>query len=143
MCEKTIILRSISAISLAVLLGLLADLAVESEAATALMLRLARSYDEGRDDPGYRRGTEWWGEVQSMTDGESVSAALTGDWLGRIEHFLPDVEITAAALEFGTVDTMSAAQLCSMKRSRSHSFTSSGSWLCSAAWATSAWAMLT
>ena len=28
---------------------------------------------------------------------------------------------------------MSAAQLCSMKRSRSHSFTSSGSWLCSAA----------
>lgn len=65
---------------------------------------------EGRDDPGYQRGTAWWGDVRSMVDGESVSAALTGDWLGRIEHLLPGVEITAAALEFGTVDTITVLQ---------------------------------
>lgn len=65
---------------------------------------------EGRDGPGYRRGTEWWGDVRSMGDGESVSAPLSGDWLGRIGDFVPGVEITAAALEFGTVDTITVLQ---------------------------------
>ncbi len=65
---------------------------------------------EAGDDPGYQRGTAWWGEVRSMQDGESVSANLSGDWLGRIAAFVPDVEITAAALEFGTVDTVSVLQ---------------------------------
>ncbi len=65
---------------------------------------------DGVSEPGYRRGTEWWGEVRSMLDGESVSAALTGDWLGRIGDLLPGVEITAAALEYGTVDPISVLQ---------------------------------
>ena len=65
---------------------------------------------EAGDTPGYRRGTAWWGEVRSMVDGESVSAQLSGDWLGALERLLPDVEVTAAALEFGTVDVVSVLQ---------------------------------
>jgi hypothetical protein len=65
---------------------------------------------EGSGDPGYERGQSWWGDVRSMTDGESVSAELSGDWLGAIEKWLPDCEVTAAALEFGTVDTVTVLQ---------------------------------
>jgi hypothetical protein len=65
---------------------------------------------EGRDAAGYRRGTAWWGEVRSMVDGESVSANLSGDWLGAVESMLPGVEVTAAALEYGTVDTVTVLQ---------------------------------
>ena len=61
-------------------------------------------------DPGYVRGTNWWGDVRSMLGGESVSAALTGDWLGAIDAMLPAVEVTAAALEYGTVDVISVLQ---------------------------------
>ena len=63
-----------------------------------------------KGDPGYQRGTDWWGEVRSMHDGESVSAALSGDWLGALDGLLPDVEVTSAALEFGTVDVFSVLQ---------------------------------
>ena len=63
-----------------------------------------------KDDPGYQRGTDWWGEVRSMHDGESVSAALSGDWLGALDGLLPDAEVTSAALEFGTVDPFSVLQ---------------------------------
>ena len=65
---------------------------------------------EGADDAGYRRGTAWWGDVRSMVDGESVSAPLSGDWLGALDRLLPDVEVTAVALEFGTVDVVSVLQ---------------------------------
>jgi hypothetical protein len=65
---------------------------------------------EGANDAGYRRGADWWGEVRSMVDGESVSAALSGDWLGALDELLPGVEITAVALEFGTVDVVSVLQ---------------------------------
>ena len=65
---------------------------------------------EGRDSPGYQRGTAWWGDVRSMLDGESVSANLSGDWLGTVEALVPEVEVTAAALEFGTVDTVTVLQ---------------------------------
>ena len=65
---------------------------------------------EGGDDAGYQRGTAWWGDVRSMVDGESVSAALSGDWLGALDRLLPDVEVTAVALEFGTVDVVSVLQ---------------------------------
>jgi hypothetical protein len=61
-------------------------------------------------DPGYARGTDWWGEVRSMHDGESVSASLSGDWLAAIETLLSGVEVTAAALEFGTVDVFTVLQ---------------------------------
>jgi hypothetical protein len=65
---------------------------------------------ETADMPGYRRGTAWWGDVRSMMDGESVSAQLSGDWLGALDRLLPGVEITAMALEFGTVDVVSVLQ---------------------------------
>jgi hypothetical protein len=45
-----------------------------------------------------------------MHDGESVSAALSGDWLGAVDGLLPDVEVTSTALEFGTVDVFSVLQ---------------------------------
>lgn len=54
--------------------------------------------------PGYQRAAAMWGEVHSMVDGESVSAALSGDWLGWIEHWAGDTEVTACALEYGTID---------------------------------------
>ena len=65
---------------------------------------------EASTDPGYARGTAWWGEVRSMRDGESVSASLEGDWLAAVEQWLPGVEVTSAALEFGTVDTITVLQ---------------------------------
>ena len=64
----------------------------------------------GGDDPGLARAREWWGDVRSMSDGESVSAELTGDWLGRVEQMLSEREVTAAALEYGTVDSITVLQ---------------------------------
>ena len=65
---------------------------------------------EGRGDAGYDRSVTWWGDVRSMTDGDSVSANLSGDWLGAVDGLLPGVEVTAVALEYGTVDTVSVLQ---------------------------------
>jgi hypothetical protein len=65
---------------------------------------------EAVGSPGYDRSAEWWGDVRSMQSGESVSAALSGDWLGAIDALLPHVEITCAALEYGTVDVISVLQ---------------------------------
>ena len=65
---------------------------------------------EGRGAAGYDRGTAWWGDVRSMLDGESVSANLSGDWLGALDRLIPSAEVTAVALEFGTVDTVSVLQ---------------------------------
>jgi hypothetical protein len=64
----------------------------------------------GKGDPGYRRGTAWWGDVRSMRAGESVSASLSGDWLAAVDALLPGVEVTSAALEFGTVDVFTVLQ---------------------------------
>lgn len=57
------------------------------------------------DADGYRRASTLWGEVRSMSDGQSVSAALSGDWLSRVEAWSGDADVTAAAMEYGTVDT--------------------------------------
>ncbi len=65
---------------------------------------------EGGDAPGFARGNTWWGDVRSMLDGDSVSATLSGDWLGTIDALVPGVEVTAVALEYGTVDTVSVLQ---------------------------------
>jgi hypothetical protein len=65
---------------------------------------------EGGDAAGFQRAAAWWGDVRSMLDGQSVSARLDGDWLGAIESMCSDTEITAVALEFGTVDTVTVLQ---------------------------------
>jgi hypothetical protein len=45
-----------------------------------------------------------------MHGGDSVSARLTGDWLEAVQRYCPQAEVTAAALEFGTVDPISVLQ---------------------------------
>ncbi len=55
----------------------------------------------------FQRAIHKWGEVRSMVDGDSVSANITGDWLAVTSEFLPTAEVTAVALEFGTVDLIS------------------------------------
>lgn len=65
------------------------------------------------DDVGsapYERGTAWWGDVRSMSDGESVSADLSGDWLSVIPGWIPDAEVTTIAIEYGTVDVITVLQ---------------------------------
>lgn len=52
----------------------------------------------------HSRATAWFGEVHSLADGESVSSAISGDWLTSINDAVPDVEATSIALEYGTVD---------------------------------------
>lgn len=59
---------------------------------------------------GYDRAAARWGAVHSMTDGDSVSATLSGDWLAAVDRMLADTEVTSAALEFGTVDIVTVLQ---------------------------------
>ena len=63
-----------------------------------------------KESDAYRRGTDWWGEINSMVDGDSVSAELSGDWLRVIPEIVPDTEGTAVAIEYGTVDMISVLQ---------------------------------
>jgi len=57
-----------------------------------------------RDHSEFQRAIHKWGEVRSMVDGDSVSATITGDWLAVTSELSPTAEVTAVALEFGTVD---------------------------------------
>jgi len=65
---------------------------------------------ERADAPGMRRAREWWGEVTSMFDGESVSALVAGDWLADAPSFSPATELTAVTIEYGTVDSLTVLQ---------------------------------
>ena len=67
------------------------------------------SVDEVGSAP-YERGTAWWGDVRSMSDDESVSADLSGDWLSAVPGWVPDAETTTIAIEYGTVDVISVLQ---------------------------------
>lgn len=58
----------------------------------------------------YARGTDWWGEVRSMSGGESVSADLSGDWLSAVPEWVPEIEVTTIAIEYGTVDVITVLQ---------------------------------
>jgi len=58
----------------------------------------------------YRRSVKWWGDIASMVDGESVSARLDGDWLAAAHEFAPGTEVTAIAIEYGVIDSISVAQ---------------------------------
>ena len=55
----------------------------------------------------FQRAIDKWGEVRSMVDGDSVSTNITGDWLAVTSELSPTSEVTAVALEFGTVDLIS------------------------------------
>ena len=65
---------------------------------------------QAKTDPVYQRAQAWWGEVYSMRDGDSVSAPMSGDWIGRVGQLVSNAELTGAALEFGTVDEISVLQ---------------------------------
>jgi hypothetical protein len=57
----------------------------------------------GPDDPAYARAHAWWGDsVKSTVDGESVSAHLAGTIDGALPLIVPEAEVTAGAIEFGT-----------------------------------------
>lgn len=56
------------------------------------------------EDPSYIRAKAWWGEdVKSTVSGESVSPQLHGTIDGALPDMAPHAEVTAMALEFGTV----------------------------------------
>ena len=57
---------------------------------------------------GYERVEGWWGRyaIGSSASGDSVSAPLTGEWMAAAAGWLTPRRVTAAALEWGTVDTI-------------------------------------
>lgn len=56
------------------------------------------------DDPAYGRAKAWWGDsAKSTVGGESVSAHLSGTIDGEMPGMVPHAEVTAMAIEFGTV----------------------------------------
>jgi len=57
--------------------------------------------------PAHARAANRWPAVRSSADGDSVSSLLSGDWLDHCERLVPGVEVTSAALEFGTIDPLS------------------------------------
>jgi uncharacterized protein (DUF952 family) len=59
---------------------------------------------------GHARASDWWGPVVAMGGEQSVSASLTGDWLGIVQELAPRARTTRVALEFGTVDTITVLQ---------------------------------
>lgn len=56
------------------------------------------------------RQCAWWGEVTTHRGGDSVSASLEGDWLIAVTGMAPDTEMTAIAIEYGTVDSVTVLQ---------------------------------
>jgi len=64
--------------------------------------------NDSGDGAAYRRAVAWWGEerVKSTLEGESVSAHLSGTVKLAFSRILPDAEVTAVGLEFGTLPPM-------------------------------------
>lgn len=65
---------------------------------------------EPPESAAYRRQSEWWDGVTSLLDGSSVSAQLSGEWLAAVHDMAPGTELTAIAVEYGTVDVISVMQ---------------------------------
>lgn len=63
---------------------------------------------EPEDDQAYQRAARWWGKgrVKSTVKGESVSSHLAGTVKLAFSRMLPDAEVTAVGLEFGTLPPM-------------------------------------
>lgn len=61
--------------------------------------------------PAFERARAWWGDqVASTSDGGSVSAPLAGEWMTAAQEWLQPAEVTAVALEWGTVDSVTVLQ---------------------------------
>ena len=50
------------------------------------------------------RQRSWWDGVTALGEDTSVSAEITGEWLGAVTDLAPTTELTAIAIEYGTVD---------------------------------------
>lgn len=62
-----------------------------------------RIVDHLPDTPDYERAMAWYeGDAASPYLGTSASAKLTGQMLDAIDRMLPETEVTAIALEYGT-----------------------------------------
>jgi hypothetical protein len=63
--------------------------------------------NDTKESPAYKRAVAWWGDrVKSTKAGEAASADLTGTLKLALSAMLPETEVTAASLEFGTVGAM-------------------------------------
>jgi len=61
--------------------------------------------NEPEQSPAYRRAVTWWGDrVRNSVSGNSVSIHLEATLKLGFSTMLPDAEITAVSLEFGTVE---------------------------------------
>jgi hypothetical protein len=63
-----------------------------------------------KSDPHYQRAAALWGGITSMMDGDSVSAALAGDWLASAASLAPHATVTPITIEYGTVDPITVLQ---------------------------------
>lgn len=57
--------------------------------------------------PEHLRASDWYGSVVAMGGADSVSAYLYGDWLRGVLDILTYAEVTAVAIEYGTIDPIS------------------------------------
>ncbi len=58
----------------------------------------------------YDRQRSWWDGVISLHEAGSVSAELVGEWLADLHTMAPRAEVTAIAVEYGTVDPITVLQ---------------------------------
>ncbi|MCU1357888.1 MAG: hypothetical protein JWM89_3306 [Acidimicrobiales bacterium] len=59
----------------------------------------------------FERAKAWWGDrVASNGGGDSVSAELNGEWMAAVTKWLEPAEVSAVALEWGTVDSITVLQ---------------------------------
>ncbi len=58
----------------------------------------------------YGRQKAWWDGVISLHEAGSVSAELVGEWIADLGSMVPAAEITAIAIEYGTVDSITVLQ---------------------------------
>ena len=58
--------------------------------------------NEANSSPACRRARAWWGDLARSTKSDSVSGDISGSVKLAIPGMLPDTEVTAVSLEFGT-----------------------------------------
>ena len=57
----------------------------------------------GADTPAYKHAVQWWGKrVKTTVDGESLSVHLVASLKLAVPKMIPQAEVTAVSLEFGT-----------------------------------------
>ncbi|MDX1776522.1 MAG: M14 family metallopeptidase, partial [Desulfobulbales bacterium] len=62
-----------------------------------------------KSSPAYQRSVKWWGNrVKSTANAEAVSIHLETTLKLAVPKMLPDAEVTAVTLEFGTLPTLKA-----------------------------------